>query len=110
MAGRKTLRVELDELRKEVAELRDSRADIPSPDRKSPDRDSKATASKSSLTTGTNNPEEIAVAAGSGHDIRHMESAIKDLAEAGEMEIEKNPLLAVGLAFLLGLLVGRTTR
>ncbi|MGI9399690.1 MAG: hypothetical protein ACR2O0_00425 [Rhizobiaceae bacterium] len=35
---------------------------------------------------------------------------LKDIAELGEKEIEKNPLLAIGLAFLVGLLIGRTSK
>ena len=105
MAGRKTLRVELDELRKEVAELRNSRAEI-----RPPSRNHQAGAEKSSSKTDADPPKEMPVSANADHDLKHIESAIKGLTEAGEKEIEKNPLLAVGLAFLLGLLIGRTTR
>jgi ElaB/YqjD/DUF883 family membrane-anchored ribosome-binding protein len=36
-----------------------------------------------------------------------LETAVKDLAEALENDIEEHPLFAVGAAFLLGVLIGR---
>ena len=98
MAGRKTLRVELEELRKEVAELRESRVG-------NSGADSKSASSSDDNKTDEQTPADIA-----DLDINSIETAIKNLTDAGEKEIGKNPLLAVGLAFLLGLLIARASR
>lgn len=39
-----------------------------------------------------------------------LEQTFKELAEASEKEIAENPLIATGLAFLLGFIAGRVSR
>ena len=97
MAKQKTMRAELDALRREVEDMRQERESDPPP--------------RQEEDTGPSikdMAEELeAVAAGT---FENVESSLHQLAALSEKEIEKNPTLAVGLAFLVGLMIGRASR
>lgn len=99
MPRQKPLRTELDELRKELAELRDERA---------------AALAQEDASEKSQNPEEPEQDKSIESLISDAKSdaklVLKDLTELGEKEIEKNPLIAIGLAFLVGLLIGRGSK
>ena len=97
MAKQKTMRAELDALRREVEEMREQRKSEPPPQ---PDSD--AGSSVKDLA------EELESAATGAFG--NVESSLHQLAELSEKEIEKNPRLAVGLAFLVGLMIGRASK
>ncbi len=98
MAARKTLRTEVDELRDALDTLRAERAGSV------PTSSANKAGSKPDVDAGiaaSGDPD------GEGHEI---EQALKDLADMGEKKITENPALAAGLAFFLGLLIGRLSR
>ena len=97
MAARKTLRQEIEELRTELAELRAGRDE----DRQFAQQQISA-APEPSETTQVGENEPI----GTGD----IEQAIRELAEATESEISDNPLIVIGLTFLLGFVAGRLSR
>jgi len=97
MAARKTLRQEIEELRTELAELRAGRDE----DRQFAQQQISA-APEPSETTQVGENEPI----GTGD----IERAIRELAEATESEISDNPLIVIGLTFLLGFVAGRLSR
>ncbi len=97
MAKEKSMRAELDALRREVEEMREQRKAEP------------PLQPESDVGSSVNDvAEELeSVAAGA---FGNVESSLHQLAELSEKEIEKNPRLAVGLAFLVGLMVGRASK
>ena len=97
MATKKTLQAEADELRAELAGLRKERADPVTPS----SADKPANQSKAAKPS---EPDE------QDGETGNLEQMLKDMAEIGEKEIAEHPALAVGLAFILGLLVGRLTK
>ncbi|MEM7461714.1 MAG: hypothetical protein AAF362_03455 [Pseudomonadota bacterium] len=99
MAARKTLRTELDELRKELDDLRKEKAAGPAQDK----ADAKPRASGDAKKDKSIEDLINDVKSDTG-------TVLKDIAKLGEKEIERNPLLAIGLAFLVGLLIGRSSR
>jgi hypothetical protein len=97
MATKKTLRFEVDELRAELADLRKERAEPVTP----------------SSTGKTVNQSEAAKPSGPDEqdgEAGNLEQMLKDMAEVGEKEIAEHPTIAVGLAFILGVLVGRVSK
>ena len=97
MAKKRTLRAEVDELRAELIRLRKQAADRAMPS--SADKPA-----NKSETARPDEPEELDGETG------NLEQMLKDMAEVGEKEIAEHPTLAVGLAFILGVLVGRVTK
>lgn len=97
MTNKRSLRAEVDELRAELANLRREGADPAA--RSSPDKPV-----NDAKTAKPNESDEQDGEAG------NLEQMLKDMAEVGEKEIAEHPTLAVGLAFILGLLVGRLTK
>jgi len=97
MVANKKLRAEVDELRAELVRLRKETADRVTP----------SSADKpvnKSETAKPSEPEELDGETG------NLEQMLKDMAEVGEKDIAEHPTLAVGLAFILGVLVGRLTK
>lgn len=99
MPRQKTLRTELDELRKELAELRDERTAALAQQKKT------AKSENPDVSNKENSFESLI-----GNAKSDAKLVLKDLTELGEKEIEKNPLIAIGLAFLVGLLIGRSSK
>lgn len=97
MAKNRTLRAEVDELRAELTRLRKEAADRVTPS-------SAAKPVNKSKATKPSEPDELDGETG------NLEQMLKDMAEVGEKEIAEHPTLAVGLAFILGALVGRLTK
>ena len=97
MAKQKSLRLELEELRREVEAMRAQREPEPPA--------SRGTDTGSSIRDIAEELEGTAAGA-----FGNVESSLQQLAELSEKEIEKNPTLAVGLAFLVGLMIGRASR
>ena len=97
MISKRTLRSEVDELRAELASLRYQAENRAKP----------APADKPAEKSETAKPDEPDEQAAETGDLEQM---LKDLAEVGEKEIAEHPALAVGLAFILGVLVGRATK
>jgi len=97
MAKQKSMRLELEELRRELEEMRNQRESDPPA--------SQETASRSSIRDLA---EELEASASGAFG--NVESSLHQLAELSEKEIEKNPRLAVGLAFLVGLMIGRASK
>lgn len=97
MAAQKTLRQEIEELRTELAELRAGRDE----DRQLAQQQT-AAAPEPSETTQVEEDEPIATG--------DIERAIRELAEAAESQISDNPLIVIGLTFLLGFVAGRLSR
>jgi len=98
MAQRKTLRQEVEELRGEIAALQAERAG--------------ELASRKSAKPSSPSPEQEPEAAEesgveSGGDL---ERVIGELTEAAVSEIAEHPAIVVGLAFLLGLTIGRLSK
>lgn len=97
MATKKTLRSEVDELRAELAGLRKERADPVTPS-------STGKPVNQSKAAKPSEPDE------QDEETGNLEQMLKDMAEVGEKEIAEHPTIAVGLAFILGVLVGRVTK
>jgi len=95
MATGKTLRAEVGELRAALNELRDECAKPSSPDYagQEPQADT-----------------DIATPSDMNAEAQKLEQVLKDLTDMGEKKIAENPVLAAGLAFFLGLLIGRLSR
>lgn len=97
MVADKKLRAEVDELRAELNNLRKERADSAAPS------STEIPVSKSK-TTKPDAPDE------QDGETGNIEQMLKDMAEIGEKEIAEHPTIAVGLAFVLGVLVGRVSK
>lgn len=97
MVANKKLRAEVDELRAELNSLRKERADSAAPS-------STETSASESKTTKPDAPDE------QDGETGNIEQMLKDMAEIGEKEIAEHPTIAVGLAFVLGVLVGRVSK
>ena len=97
MAKQKSMRAELDALRREVEEMREQRRSDPPPQLE-PD-----------VGPSVKDMAEELESAAAG-DFGNVESSLHQLAQLSEKEIEKNPTLAVGLAFLVGLMIGRASK
>jgi ElaB/YqjD/DUF883 family membrane-anchored ribosome-binding protein len=95
MAQRKTLRQEIDELRGEIAALQAERQQASA--RKAKPSPFPAPKAESSGETGVGQHDDL-------------ERAIIEFAEAAENEIAEHPAIVVGVAFLLGLMIGRLSR
>lgn len=98
MNRQKSLRAELEKLRAELEEVRDKQQVFASSNTQR--KTTKAAAKKQ---VGSD-PE------GRNHSLSDIESALKEIAELSESEIEKNPMLAIGVAFIAGLLIGRMSK
>ena len=97
MVANKKLRAEVDELRAELSSLRNQRED-------SATSSSTEKSENKSKTTKPGAPDE------QDGETGNLEQMLKDMAEIGEKEIAEHPTIAVGLAFILGVLVGRVTK
>lgn len=97
MVANKKLRAKVDELRDELSSLRKERADPVTP----------SSTDKPVNKSKTAKPSEPDEQDGETGDLEQM---LKDMAEVGEKEIAEHPTLAVGVAFILGVLVGRLTK
>lgn len=97
MVANKKLRAEVDELRAELSNLRKERADSVAP---------------SSTEKPVSKPKATKPDAPDEQDgeTGNIEQMLKDMAEIGEKEIAEHPTIAVGLAFILGVLVGRVSK
>ena len=97
MAQRRTLRTEVDELRSELAALRKARGDEEEIARQKDSKETKVKEKPVSSKDRKDQPFEL-------------EQTFKELVESSEKEIAENPLIAAGLAFMLGFIVGRMSR
>jgi len=97
MAKRKTLRLEVDQLRAEIAALQAERAS----------QQASASATEAGPSSGS---DAAAAETGGNGEAGDLERAIAEFTETAEKEIAEHPAIAVGMAFLLGLLVGRLTK
>jgi len=97
MAQPKTLRQEVEELRGEIAALQAERA-------------SEKAAAKSAKPSASPAPEPEAAEERGVESGGDLERVIGELTEAAESEIAEHPAIIVGLAFLLGLTIGRLSK
>lgn len=97
MVANKKLQAEVDELRAELSNLRKERADSVAPS-------SKETPVSKPKAAKPDAPDE------QDGETGNIEQMLKDMAEIGEKEIAEHPTIAVGLAFILGVLIGRVSK
>ncbi len=97
MAARKTMRQEIEQLQAEQAELR-------------ADRDQDRRRAPQPLAEAAELSERAPAKDDSAFGTSDLEQAIRELAEATESEISERPFTVVGLAFLLGFILGRLSR
>jgi ElaB/YqjD/DUF883 family membrane-anchored ribosome-binding protein len=97
MVKRKTLRHEIDQLRSEIAALQAERAS----------QKASATSTEPEPSPG---PETVSAESADKVEAGDLEQAIAEFAETAEKEIAGHPAMAVGAAFVLGLLIGRLTK
>jgi hypothetical protein len=97
MAQRKTLRQEVEELRGEIAALQAERA-------------SELASRKSAKPSPSPEPEPEAAEESGVDRGGELERVVAELTEAAESEIAEHPAIVVGLAFLLGLVIGRLSK
>ena len=97
MSDDKHIAAQLAELRAEIGALKAERKDLSrAPDEARPE-------ALGHNVGGAKTPASNQCA----EQICELETAVKDLAEAIESDIKEHPVLAVGAAFLLGVLIGR---
>ncbi|MDA4845140.1 hypothetical protein [Hoeflea poritis] len=89
------LKSEIEAMRQEIAALKDARTADEIDRKKKPGR--KVDKEKKLAGEETTLPADV-------------EQALKDILAQGEKEVTERPLLAVGLAFALGVMLGRSAR
>ena len=96
MATRKTMRQEIEELRKEIEALRRARGE--------PKKPAGRAAKGKQAEAAMGEPTVIDKARS---ELSDLETAIEDLVKAAEDEITERPVVSLAVAFLAGLLIGR---